>query len=98
MEVKVVWSKSALASIHKILDYIFEDSPANAGKVATDIENVFQKIILQPLIFPPDKYRKSHDHSFRAFEMHRIRISYKVEPDKILVVRCRHTKQKPLYY
>jgi plasmid stabilization system protein ParE len=98
MEVKVIWAKTALIAINKILDYISEDSPANAGKVATDIENVFKKIIDQPFVFPPDKYRKSKDNSYRAFELHKIRISYKVELDRILVVRCRHTKQRPLYY
>lgn len=98
MEVEIAWDDKAVLSIHKILNHIADDSPANAGKIVRAIEQTLEKIKKHPLIYPEDKYRKTKDKSYRAFELYRIRVSYKVETTRVLVVRCRHTKQKPLYY
>jgi len=34
----------------------------------------------------------------RAFEKHKIRVSYYVDEKLIMIVRIRHTKQEPLQY
>jgi plasmid stabilization system protein ParE len=98
MAISIVWDTNAESSIQNILDYISGDSTVNAGKIADDIILVFEKIKRHPLIYPVDKYKLSKDEMYRAFELHKIRISYKVEEERILIIRCRHTKQRPVYY
>jgi plasmid stabilization system protein ParE len=95
---EVIWDDKALLALNKILDYILEDSPLNARKIAEAIVEAFDKIIRYPLIYPADKYKRNNNNTYRAFNLHKIRISYKVEEGRILVVRCRHASQRPLYY
>lgn len=52
----------------------------------------------QPEMFPPDKFKKNNDGSWRAFEKLRYRISYRVTAKEIRIVRMRHTSRSPLQY
>ncbi len=49
-------------------------------------------------IHPPDKYKKGNPGNYRAFELHRYRISYLVKPSEIIIARVRHTSQEPKLY
>ena len=49
-------------------------------------------------MYPPDKYRKNNDGSFRAYELHRYRIAYRVTEKEIIIVRVRHTGMEPKQY
>ncbi|AXY78552.1 hypothetical protein D3H65_07670 [Paraflavitalea soli] len=51
-----------------------------------------------PEIHPPDKYKVKNNKNFRAFELHRFRISYLVKEKEIIIARIRHTSQRPLKY
>jgi plasmid stabilization system protein ParE len=95
---EVIWDNDALRVFDEFLNYVSEDSPANASIVAKAVIEVFNKIQQYPYIFPSDKYKSNNDNSYRAFELYRIRISYRVEADRILIVRCRHTKQRSVFY
>lgn len=52
----------------------------------------------QPEVFPPDKFKKNNDGSWRAFEKFRYRISYRITLKEIRIVRLRHTSRSPLAY
>ncbi len=95
---EIIWDDRAFIAFNKILDYISKDSPKNASKIADEVTQTFGKILKHPFIYPADTYKRNNKNSYRAFNLYRIRISYKVEEDRILVVRCRHTSQRPLYY
>ena len=95
---EIVWDDTALSELNKTLDYISRDSPPNALKVADAIVKVCTKIIKYPYIYPPDKYKKNNDNTYRALQIYRMRISYKIETERILIVRCRHTAQRPSYF
>lgn len=58
MEVKVICDDEALLAIHKILDYISESSPKNAGKIVGALEHTFEKIKKSPLIYLQDIYKE----------------------------------------
>jgi hypothetical protein len=46
----------------------------------------------------PDKFKVNNKGEFRAFELHRFRVSYLIKKDEIIIARIRHTSQEPLYY
>ncbi|WP_153797748.1 type II toxin-antitoxin system RelE/ParE family toxin [Foetidibacter luteolus] len=94
----VTWSKKAQFELRKAYDYIFQDSPKNALKVTTEIVNTTLELPKHPEKFPPDKYKKSNDGSWRAFEQYHYRISYRIVKDQIRIVRMRHTSRSPLKY
>ncbi|MBX3241391.1 MAG: type II toxin-antitoxin system RelE/ParE family toxin [Chitinophagaceae bacterium] len=93
-----VWASQAAAELKKAFAYIYEDSPKNATKVVTTLLDIADKIAAHPEMFPPDKYKKNNDGSWRAFEKYRYRVSYRITKNTIHIVRMRHTSQSPLYY
>ncbi len=55
-------------------------------------------MIPNPEIYGPDKYKINNDGSYRAFEIHKYRIVYRVTGKIIWVLRIKHTKTEPLTY
>jgi len=79
---KITWSKSALKQFEAAINYIAEDSIQNAEKVRKEILEKIEKLISYPEIYSPDKYKTDNDGSYRAFELHRYRIAYRVKKKK----------------
>ena len=63
--------------------------------VASDIAKAVSKAVPNPEFYGPDKYKINNDGTYRAFEKHRYRISYKITKMTIVVLRVRHTKLEP---
>ena len=96
---KIVWLPLAKEQLKSIIAYIRNDSPQNAGKVKKEILQQVSALLKNPEIFPPDKYKLANtENAYRAFEKHKIRISYFVDEQFIMIIRVRHTKQEPLLY
>lgn len=93
-----VWSKRAIAELQKAYQYILQDSPQNALKVRDEIIDITINLSKHPEIFPPDKNKKENDGTWRAFEKYHYRISYRITPKEIRIVRMRHTSRSPLLY
>jgi len=47
----------------------------------------------QPEMFPPDKFKRNNDGTWRAFEKFHYRISYLITAKEIRIVRMRHTSR-----
>jgi plasmid stabilization system protein ParE len=94
----LVWTKRSTNQISAIFELISEDSPKNALKVVNDIATAAEKVIKNPEFYPPDKYKKNNDGSYRAFEKHHYRIAYKFSKNVIRILRIRHTKMEPKIY
>jgi plasmid stabilization system protein ParE len=95
---KLNWGDDAKRSLKTIIKYIRTNSPQNAEKVKKDIKESIRELIDKPERHPKDKYRSDNDISYRAFELHKIRISYFISADEVRIVRIRHTSQEPLLY
>jgi plasmid stabilization system protein ParE len=93
-----VWSKRARVELVKAYAYIYEDSPKNAAKVRDEIIDITIDLPKRPEFYPPDKYKKNNDGSWRAFELHRYRIAYRVMKNEIRIARLRHTSRSPQTY
>ena len=94
----ISWSKSAIKQFEAAIIYIAADSIQNAEKVFADILKQLGKAVHNPEFFPPDKYKKSNDGSYRAFEKHHYRIVYRFTDNIIRVLRVRHTSREPREY
>ena len=99
MNAEIKWNKQAVKQLQSAIKYINQDSPANADKVKKDILDKIESLKKYPEKFSPDKYKlQNQDFSFRAFEIHHYRISYRFVNNEIRILRIRHTKMNPKYY
>ena len=92
------WSSTAELQLKKAFLHIKKDSFQNAIKVRNDIVIMAESLAINPERFPPDKFKVSNNGSYRAFELHRYRISYVVLNEVALIVRMRYTAMSPLVY
>lgn len=95
---EVVWTRRAQQHLKKAYEYISQDSPQNALKVTNAIVAAVQKAVSNPELYGPDKYKVENDGSYRAFEKHRYRVSYRYGKNIIRVLRVRHTSMEPKPY
>jgi plasmid stabilization system protein ParE len=94
----VVWSNSAKAELRKAFEYIALDSLQNAQMVRDTLIDLTIDLSENPEKHPLDKFKKSNDGSWRPFEKHPYRISYRILKNQIRIVRMRHTSKSPLAY
>lgn len=92
------WSKTAIKQFETAITYIASDSVNNAEKVFADIAKQLGRAVKNPEFFPLDKYKKANDGSYRAFEKHRYRNTYRFTDNVIRVLRVRHTSREPREY
>ncbi|HET6255020.1 MAG TPA: type II toxin-antitoxin system RelE/ParE family toxin [Puia sp.] len=95
---KVVWDEESRLQLKSLYEYIKTDSPRSAKKVRDDIVGIIRKLSSHPESHPADKYKINNDSSFRAFEKHRYRITYRIKEKEIRILRIRHVKMNPLEY
>ncbi len=94
----VIWSNSAKVQLQKAFNYISQDSSQNAERITGEIIDLTISLPKHPDAYPPDKYKKDNNGSYRAFEVYRYRISYRIGNNDIYIVRMRHTSRSPLIY
>jgi plasmid stabilization system protein ParE len=75
--------------------YILLDSTQNAELVRDEIIDATIGLPTHPEKYPLDKFKKDNDGTWRAFEKYHYRVSYKITPNEIRVVRVRHTSKSP---
>ena len=97
-KLEIVWTKRSQNDMRNAFDYISQDSVQNAVSVLEDIVAMANKAITNPEFFAPDKFKENNDGSYRAFEKHHYRISYRFSSKVIRVLRVRHGKMEPREY
>lgn len=96
---KIIWLSKAKEDLKQIIHYIKQDSPQNAAKVKAEVLQKITDLLTYPERYSPDKYKLLNANSkFRAFELHKIRVSYYINTNEIMIIRIRHVKQEPLFY
>lgn len=93
--VNIKWNKKALTAFQFIFRFISEDSITNAENVRNDIFMMVDTLIKNPEKFNLDKFKVKNDGHYRAFEKHKIRVTYFISKNEIRIVRVRHTKMNP---
>jgi plasmid stabilization system protein ParE len=97
-QAQVVWTKRSQRQMKSAFDYIYQDSPHGANKVLEDIAAQVVKAASNPEMYSLDKYKINNDGTYRAFDKHRYRVSYRYSNNIIRVLRVRHTSMRPLNY
>ena len=95
---KVVIASEAKSELKSIYTYIKSDSYLNAKSFIRDIKKSIHDLLKNPKKHPPDKFKVDNDGSFRAYEIHHIRITLHVSDTEISILRIRHTKRNPVEY
>ncbi|MEP6682154.1 MAG: type II toxin-antitoxin system RelE/ParE family toxin [Parafilimonas sp.] len=96
---KIVWSISASNELRNIIVFIKKNSIQNSQKVKQEVLNKITALTDNPERYPADKFKLLNtNNNFRAFELHKIRVSYFVDASQIMIIRVRHVKQEPLFY
>jgi len=95
---KVLWSFKAQMHLEKAYQYILLDSFQSAEKIKKEILSSTNKLTNHPEVYPLDKYKVNNDGTFRAFELYKFRIAYRVTEDEIIILRIRHTSMEPKGY
>lgn len=72
---RINWDDEPLAVFKAALAYIRKKSPQNADKVKEETLERIAQLSQHPEMHPPDKWKEDNDRQFRAFDLHRFRIS-----------------------
>jgi plasmid stabilization system protein ParE len=95
---EITWSKTALRQFESAINFIASDSILNSEKVKKEILEKIAQLTSYPEIHSPDKQKIRNDGSYRAFELHRYRIAYRIKEKEVLIFRIRHTSMEPRKY
>jgi plasmid stabilization system protein ParE len=98
MSIAIKWNKKAVMQLEEAKKHIEKDSIQNAEKVEDAIFATIGKIPQHPERYPKDKFKIKNDGSFRAFELHHYRVSYRYIKNEIRILRIRHTSKCPKPY
>lgn len=96
--VRIRWTKLAFLQLQTHTDYIREDSLKYADKAEIEILALVESLANNPEKYSLDLQKLNNNGSFRYFEKYRLRISYQVKTNEIVILRCRHTSMKPRSY
>ncbi len=84
---QIVWTKRSQQNMLHAYKYISENSTKNALMLIESIADAVYKAIENPEFYNPDKYKINNDGSYRAFEKHHFRISYRFTKNVIRVLK-----------
>jgi addiction module RelE/StbE family toxin len=87
---RLEWKKQARQDLISIIEYIAEDSPDNADKLADEIEDKAKGLLLQPEIYRAGRMRGTREMVARP---HYIGIC-RVKKDLVEILRVKHTAQQ----
>ena len=88
---RVTWRKQARSDIASIKEYIARDSPANAKKVVAAIEQAADRLADFPYAFR--MIPEFEDPDRRETFVYQYRLMYRVEPDRIRILRVAHGRR-----
>jgi plasmid stabilization system protein ParE len=90
------WKLDLKSAYENILEQ--SQSVEIAGRVRSDILSQTRELGLNPTVYEADRFRSNNDGSYRAFEKHSYRVTYRVIGADIRVFRVRHASMKPMAY
>lgn len=98
MKYSIKWDVDARLQLRELYKYIRKDSLSNAEKVRKDIVVAVSLLNKHPERYPADRDKKDNDGSYRAFDLHKFRISYRIVALEIRILRVRNARREPLPY
>jgi plasmid stabilization system protein ParE len=90
--VEITWTTTAAETLEKLCVYIARDSPYYAQKVAKDILKATEKLAFFPK--QGKKVPELNRPDMREILLYSYRLIYKVESNRIYILRLLHVRQK----
>ncbi|MGL4595993.1 MAG: type II toxin-antitoxin system RelE/ParE family toxin [Bacteroidia bacterium] len=97
-KIPVVWDIQEKIYFKELILEIKSRSENLATQIKERVRESIEQIQYYPMLFEVDSLKVNNDGSYRKFVAIHIRITYKIEPDKIIIVRIRHSASEPLDY
>lgn len=100
IEKEIIWTQTSQNQLEDIYFYLLEETKSFeiADKVVDTLIVSVEILKSNWEIYEVDEMRVPIDENYRAFEKFSYRISYKIDFDKIYVLRVRHTSRNPKFY
>lgn len=96
--IHIEWDLNEKERFKEIIKTIKKRSDTLANKIKEIVKYNLALIQQNPKIFEADSLKPNNDGSFRKFQAIQIRIVYKIERNKIIIVRVRHALTEPKEY
>jgi hypothetical protein len=97
-ELPVEWDINEKERFKELIQEIKKRSVFLAQRIKDGIEQKLNHVKQYPEIFEADALKIGNDGSYRKFTVIHIRLVYKIDPDKIIIARVRHSASEPVEY
>ena len=97
-ELPIEWDINEAERFKELVKDIKKRSDSLAQRIKDKVKENLNHIKQNPEIFEVDTLKIDNDKSFRKFTAIHIRIVYKIDSDKIIIVRVRHSSSEPTEY
>jgi plasmid stabilization system protein ParE len=94
----IKWDEEAKLYFKQAIQYIKQESPSGAKTVKRSILESIAILKEDASIYEIDRFKLNNDGSYRALTVYSYRITYKVTPEEIHILRVRHTSQDPVFH
>ena len=100
MEKEIIWTQTSQNQLEDIYFFLLEETKSFeiADKVIDTLATSVEILKSNWEIYEVDEMRVPIDENYRAFEKFNYRISYKIDLDKIYILRVRYTSRNPKFY
>ena len=95
---RIEWTLMAKDDFKSILFYYKKRSPKGYSLVKEAVLENIKQAARAPIIFNWDTLKSPKDINVRAFTVYHTRVSYRIERDRLVVLRLRHTSREPKEY
>jgi len=97
MEKEIIWTENALNQLEEIYFYLL-DKTKNESIPEKVINTIYDSVSILKSnfeIYELDEMKSLNDGNYRAYEIYHYRISYKITPKTIYILRVRHSSKNP---
>lgn len=97
-ELPVEWDFNERERFKELIKDIKKRSEKLAQNIKDEIRKDLNLIKQNPEMFEADILKTDNDGSYRKFTVLHIRVVYKIDTDKIIIARVRHSSSEPIEF
>ncbi|MBP9068408.1 MAG: type II toxin-antitoxin system RelE/ParE family toxin [Bacteroidia bacterium] len=97
-ELPIEWDINEREQFKELIKSIKNRSERLAQRIKEEVKRNLDHVKQNPKIFEADTLKTDNDGSYRKFTTILIRISYKIDSDKIIIARVRYAASEPIDY
>ena len=94
----IEWDINEKERFKELIINIKNRSESLSQSIKNEVKQNLILIQKSPKIFEADNLKSDNDDSYRKFTVKYVRIVYKIESNKIIIARVRHSSSEPAEY